>query len=88
MAKKVRSALSELLSSIRGMAICAVAAYGLFREMPYPILLFRLLALWGILALASILTETLFQFLSYRAQAISAERGEPQAAPTEGVTPS
>lgn len=70
---KHKSALHDILSSVKGIIICSVAALGLFREMPYPTLLFRLMCLWAILSLSTLLIETLFQYLSYRAQAIAVE---------------
>lgn len=67
MAKKTRSALHELLSSVRGITVCAVAVYGLFREIPYPTLVLRLAVLWAVLSLAALLTETIFQYFAWRA---------------------
>jgi hypothetical protein len=67
--KKKASALNDLLKTLRRLIICVVAAIGLFREMPYDILLTRLAILGACLYLVSGMTELLFQYLSFRAHA-------------------
>ena len=69
--KRKPSALADLLKTLRRLIVCMVAASGLFREVPYDVLLFRLLILAACLYLISGMTELLFQYLSYRAQATS-----------------
>ncbi|MBI5058325.1 hypothetical protein HZB60_00930 [candidate division KSB1 bacterium] len=68
-AKRKPSALNELLTTIRRLMVCTVAAIGLFREVPYDILVIRLVVLAACLYLISSMTELIFQYLSYRAQA-------------------
>jgi hypothetical protein len=69
MAKR-KSELRELLILIRRIIVLSVAAFGLWREMPYEALAVRVAILWGILYLATESVEVLFRFLSSRANTV------------------
>jgi hypothetical protein len=68
MAKKKSSDLRELLVLIRRIIVLAVAAFGLWREMPYETLAIRVAILWAVISLASESLEVLFRYLSNRAR--------------------
>lgn len=81
-----KSALNDLLRTLRRLGLCVLAAYGLYRQMPYEVLGLRLAMLWAVLYVASGLTELLFQYLSYRATGFGEMRIPSPNTATAGVT--
>jgi hypothetical protein len=70
MAKRESSELRELLILLRRIVVLGVAAYGLWREMPYLSLLIRVAVLWGVLYLSGEIVEVVFRYLSNHAKSV------------------
>ncbi|MCB9365988.1 MAG: hypothetical protein H6508_02200 [Calditrichaeota bacterium] len=73
MAKKNRSAIRELLISLRRVVVLLVAAFAIAMKWPVDVLLFRVIALWASLVILSHGAEILFQYLMQRAMEHEAE---------------
>jgi hypothetical protein len=70
MAKAERSELKQLLTLIRRIVVLSMTAFGLWRETAYTVLAVRMVILWAVLYLSSEFVETVFRYLSSRAETV------------------
>jgi hypothetical protein len=85
MARRPKSELEELLKLLRRILVLAVAAYGLARGMPFPVLAVRLAILWAVLYVGSGLMDVVYRRLHYHSTTKPAE-GPESAAKSEAAT--